>query len=190
MFSRGHWCLTFSSQSSWGKNWQTQPYIFLPHVIDCKCVNFASIQVQVLKSAIENPYYIDMLKHKHDVKARAEMDKNMLSNRFYLIQECLTQYDLLPSELHVRLSNAWGWLLLLNTGARSAVLEYSDIKAGFKGLWWQFQAHKVVIQGVIHHWGIIFKKQHSCIVALNCWLLQGSFIHINVLMGKNNHPPQ
>lgn len=56
----------------------------------------------------------------------------------------------------VSLSNAWAWLVLLNTGVWSAVLVYSDIKAGFKGLWWQFQAHKVVIQCVIHCWGIIF----------------------------------
>lgn len=85
MLSRGHWCLTFSSQSSWGKNWQTQPYISLPHVIAYKCVNFASTQDWVLKSAIENPYYIDVLKHKHDVSARAELDKNMFSNRVYFI---------------------------------------------------------------------------------------------------------
>lgn len=45
-----------------------------------------STQDWVLKSAIENPYYIDVLKHKHDVKARAELDKNMLSNIFIIIK--------------------------------------------------------------------------------------------------------
>lgn len=80
--------------------------------------------------------------------------------------------------------NAWAWLVLLNTGARSVVFMYSDVKAGFKGLWRQFQAHKVVIQRVIHHWGIIFKKQHSSTVALTYWLLQGAFIHASELWGK------
>lgn len=84
--------------------------------------------------------------------------------------------------------NAWAWLVLLNTGARSVVFMYSDVKAGFKGLWWQFQAHKAVIQCVIHHWGIIFKKQHSSTVALTYWLLRGAFIHASELWGENQPP--